>query len=89
MTTTLQVVPQVRIGSQDRAQGLVIHQDKTANLSRTIPVRTKLKKTLDLYCKKTRSSLMILMVVSMSPFYSIDAYVSSGRTGTAPFLRRA
>ena len=85
MTTTLLVAPKVGLDSQNRSLSRVILQNKIANLPRTIPVRTKLKIRLDLYCKKPSDSLMMLIVVSMSSFYSIAAFVSSGRTGTVPF----
>ena len=82
MTAALQVAPQVGLDSQNRALSLIVLQNKVANLVCAIPVRTKLKMRLDLYCKKPSVSLMMLMVVSMSSFYSIDAFASSGRTGT-------
>lgn len=85
MTTTLQVAPQVGLASQNRSLSLVIRQNKIADRPLAIPVRAEIKKPLDLYCKKPSVSLMMLMVVSMSPFYSIDAFVSSDRTGAAPF----
>jgi hypothetical protein len=88
MPTALQVAPQVGLASQNRSLSLVILQNKIANRLRAIPVRTKLKIRLDLYCKKPSVSLMMLMEVSMSPFYSIYALVSSGRTGTVPFFPR-
>ncbi len=40
---------------------------------------------LDLYGKKPSVSLMMLMRLVMDTFYSIDASVSSGRTGMALF----
>lgn len=86
MTTALQVTPQVGLASQNRSQSLIVPQNKITNLVRTIPIRSKLKMRFDSYCKKPSVSLMVLMVVSMSSFYSIDAFVSSKRTGTVPFL---
>ncbi len=85
MPATLQVAPQVGLASQNRSLSLIVFQNKIANLALAIPVRSKLKISFDLYCKKPSVSLMMLMVVSMSSFYSIGALVSSGRTGAVLF----
>ena len=85
MTAAFKVGAQVGLASQNRTLSLIVLQNKIANLSLAIPVRTKLKMRRDLYCKNPSVSLMMLMVLSMSSFYSIDASVSSGRTGTVLF----
>jgi len=85
MTAVLQAPPQVGLASQNQSQSLIVLQNKIANLALAIPVRTKLKMRLDLYCKKPSVSLMMLIWLSMSSFYSIDSFASSGRTGTVLF----
>jgi hypothetical protein len=77
-----QAASTVRMAAQGRAYCRIILQNKVAYLALAIPVRPELKMSLDLYCKKPRLPPTILMGVCMSSFYSINAFASSGRTGT-------
>jgi hypothetical protein len=85
---SFQATNQWRISPNHRAQNSIICKNVLARFALAIPVRPKLKMSLDLYCKKPRLAPTILMGISMSSFYSINAFASSGRTGT-PHLYRA
>jgi hypothetical protein len=85
MTAVFQVTPQLGLAPENRSQSDIVLQNQIASLASAIPVRAKLEMRLDLYRKKPSVSLMMLMCLSMSPFYSIDAFASSGTTGTVLF----
>lgn len=57
----LQAPSQVGVGSQKRPQDDIVLQDEIANLAQVVPVRPKLKMPRDLYGKKPRLSLMMLI----------------------------
>ncbi len=62
MPATLQALPQMGMGSQNRPQHDIILKDEGAGLALTVPVRPKLKMPPDGYNKKPRFSLRMLMV---------------------------
>jgi len=61
MPAALQAPSQVGMGSQNRPQDDVILKNKIADLAPPVPVRQELKLPRDLYGKKPRLSLMMLI----------------------------
>ena len=61
MPAPSQVFSQVRLGSPKGSQQHVILTDQSDHFILTIPARAKLEILRDLYCKKPRLSLTMLM----------------------------
>lgn len=75
MQAPAQATAHLRLRSQRRSQQPIILQDQPGYRFPTIPVRTKLEMLCDLYCKKPRLWLRMLILILMSSSYTIDTSV--------------
>ena len=74
-------VLQLRTIAQDGIQRELILTNKRMSAVGLVPILAKSKNFRDSYSKIARFSVKILMVISMSSSYSLDAKTSRGRAG--------
>jgi len=83
---TAQQAPELRLALKHRAQDVVVPQDERADRVAVVPARFELEKPLDLYGKKARVSLMMLMCLNMP---SSTTASSTSRSMTRALLFQA
>ena len=72
---------QIGMIAQDRIQRDLILTNKRASAVVSMPIRAKRKEFPDGYDKNAKFSVRILILLCMSPSYSLDANASSSRAG--------
>jgi hypothetical protein len=81
VTATLQTPSEIGLCLKDRSKNAVVRAGEGTNLPLTVPVWSELETLLELYCKKPRVSLTILMSLFIPSSYPFGTAVSMGRAG--------
>ena len=86
MFALLQAQLKVGFVFQDSIYSKIVLKNEIAHLTCPVPIRLKFKIFLNLYSKKPRVSLKILMLFSMSSFYEISLTLSRRVRRGLPFF---